>query len=363
MTCLTAKLASAVVACLAVAASVTALANAANAADCLTERGPRTPEGDHWFYRLERGTQRHCWYLRSAGGKASQAAPASGAPSSLARQVTPQPLPGEAPAQAGGTPAQRNQAAAPAQAAAAPPGRQTLPSGPGQGAAAEPAQASAPPSVDMATPALSPASSPPAARAPADGTMQAPAAVARDPGPDAQAAAVIAPRAPAPANPPAEKPRPAAVSLQMLLLVILGALALAGLTASFIYRYGQRRQTVRMTARERRAAIRQSFANARRPPWAEQGTGDRTAPPNERIAPLFGPAAPRVDEAAPRLARAAPRHERSTPHIKRTAPHLVRTARKSSAVRSAAPARTSPDKSARIEDLLSQLLRGQQSDA
>src|SRR5215831_5981490 len=72
---LNAKFASAVVACLVAGAAFTTVRNAANAAECLTEPRQDTPKGQHWFYRIEHGTNRHCWYLRDEGGKVSHAEP------------------------------------------------------------------------------------------------------------------------------------------------------------------------------------------------------------------------------------------------------------------------------------------------
>ena len=61
-----ARLASAFL--LSVAASLALMAgpgSAARAADsCITEPKAETPQGKHWYYRIERGTGRHCWYLR-----------------------------------------------------------------------------------------------------------------------------------------------------------------------------------------------------------------------------------------------------------------------------------------------------------
>jgi hypothetical protein len=43
----------------------TAAVRAANAADdCLTEPSGPTTQGKHWYYHIERGTGRHCWYQR-----------------------------------------------------------------------------------------------------------------------------------------------------------------------------------------------------------------------------------------------------------------------------------------------------------
>ncbi len=48
--------------------------------DCLSAPNEQTPAGSHWYYRIERGTKRHCWYLREEGEKVSQSAPSSAAP-------------------------------------------------------------------------------------------------------------------------------------------------------------------------------------------------------------------------------------------------------------------------------------------
>ena len=56
--------------------------------DCLSAPKGQTPEGSHWYYRIERGTKRHCWYLRAEGDTLSQAAPQSTLPS--AKPLPPQ---------------------------------------------------------------------------------------------------------------------------------------------------------------------------------------------------------------------------------------------------------------------------------
>ena len=66
-----AKSASAIVVCL-VAGAPFAIPHAANAAECLTEPRQDTPQGQHWYYRLERGTKRHCWYLRGESKDAAE---------------------------------------------------------------------------------------------------------------------------------------------------------------------------------------------------------------------------------------------------------------------------------------------------
>jgi hypothetical protein len=44
------------------------------AEECLATPKDETPTGKHWYYRIERGTNRHCWYLREEGETSSQAA-------------------------------------------------------------------------------------------------------------------------------------------------------------------------------------------------------------------------------------------------------------------------------------------------
>ena len=45
--------------------------------ECLTTPKDEATPGKHWYYRIERGTKRHCWYLRNGGETSSQAAPST----------------------------------------------------------------------------------------------------------------------------------------------------------------------------------------------------------------------------------------------------------------------------------------------
>jgi hypothetical protein len=36
---------------------------------CLSKPGSTAPQGSHWYYRVERATGRHCWYLGAQGAK------------------------------------------------------------------------------------------------------------------------------------------------------------------------------------------------------------------------------------------------------------------------------------------------------
>jgi hypothetical protein len=207
----------------AVSQTTPAAPSAANAAasDCLASPKGAAPQGQHWFYRLDRATKRQCWYLRAEGGKATQSA-----------QATADTPDADSPA----PPSVQNARAeyiAP-QAAAAP---------------NTPAAASAPPTAQQPS------------RTVADSNAEQPAVAARWP----DAAATAAAPAPAPVAAAAKPAKPAAPvalaaadstadkptgSLQMLLLVIGGALTLAGLLASIIYRFAGGR--VRVPASERR---------------------------------------------------------------------------------------------------------------
>ncbi|MCK1276201.1 hypothetical protein IVB46_13355 [Bradyrhizobium sp. 61] len=213
------------------APEATSSANAAS--DCLASPKGVAPQGQHWYYRLERGTKRQCWYLRAEGGKDSAKAVQTA-------QAAP-----DAPTADSAAPQQQH----PVQDARAEyltPQGNAAPATPNAPAPAKPA-----PTQQAATPS-------------ADSNAQQPAIATRWPDASAAAASPEPQTAPAPVAspaPPSAKPSksPAPVtlatadattdkatgSLQTLLLVIGGALALAGLLASIIYRFaGGRRVRV-----------------------------------------------------------------------------------------------------------------------
>ncbi|MBR0831852.1 hypothetical protein JQ612_01510 [Bradyrhizobium manausense] len=211
------------------APSVPSAASTANAAsECLTSPRDATPQGQHWHYRVERGTKRQCWYLRAEGGKATPSAQATDvtnaaptAPPSVqdarAEYVGPQT-----------SPAANAPPPAPAATAQAP-GATT------DGNAPQPAVATRWPDTAPAAVSPAPQSAPvSAAAAPADAQ------------PSAQPSASPAPVALAAADSAADKPTG---SVQMLLLVIGGALTLAGLLASVIYRFAGGRGRVQAADR------------------------------------------------------------------------------------------------------------------
>ncbi len=76
----TATLVSAAIAGLCAGISLTASIGAipARAADeCLTAPKSETPGGGHWYYRIEHPSNRHCWHLREEGDAQAQTAPSN----------------------------------------------------------------------------------------------------------------------------------------------------------------------------------------------------------------------------------------------------------------------------------------------
>lgn len=60
------------------AVGIGAPTNTARADDCLTAPNSAAPEGSHWYYHIDRATQRKCWHVRATDQSAEQtAAPAS----------------------------------------------------------------------------------------------------------------------------------------------------------------------------------------------------------------------------------------------------------------------------------------------
>ncbi|MBR0956972.1 hypothetical protein JQ566_06390 [Bradyrhizobium japonicum] len=213
----------------------TASSTANAAPDCLAAPKDAAPQGQHWYYRLDRTTKRKCWYLRAAGDKDSAKTAQAASDTPTADAPPPQQHPVQDARAEYLTP--RSGAAlktpnAPAQAAAATPLQQSADQ-PTDGNAQQPAGAAPWPDVSAA-------SAPPA-------PPPAPAVVAAAAQPSAKPSKSPAPVAPAAAdNSTTDKPTG---SLQMLVLVIGGALALAGLLASLIYRFAGAR--VRLESADR----------------------------------------------------------------------------------------------------------------
>jgi hypothetical protein len=227
--------------------------------DCLSGPQDQAPHGGHWHYRIDHATKRHCWYLKDE--KLSQNAAANSSPS--AKPVSPNAeaatqrsiadAHAELPARAALEPSKHGDGLAPAIAADAP---IALPAAETQGSVVA---ARWPDQSETNSSAVS---------APTAGNS----AVAAPPDSDAMpspspAAATLAAADSSPENP--------SDSIQTLLLVILGALALAGLIGSMVFRLGNLRWTGRRKIPVDRQAIWESANIDRRSLPIDPGAGAR----------------------------------------------------------------------------------------
>jgi hypothetical protein len=267
-----AKFASAIFASFLAGAPITIITSSFThaASDCQTEPGSETRQGQHWYYRIQHGTKRHCWYLREEGERAEQATSSEGTAAASRRNETAvrgsiADAHGELPSprvrvqQDGGASAARPRANMPT---AATPEDNQYP-----GAIASPADGAPRSLVASRLPEpLAVDSSDPAPEASA--TMVADAS----PTPQAESSPALAPVTLAAAAAPIQK---TGGSLRMVLLVILGALALASLMGNVVYRLGRARHVARAAARRR--DIWESADPARSPSSADRQTGNLAA--------------------------------------------------------------------------------------
>jgi hypothetical protein len=237
---------------------------------CLS--GPKgvAPKGSHWYYRIDHATKRNCWYVRAEGEKpaASQNSPLS--------QTSPQaetPLqPSVANARAEAGPADIGQSNAVA-AESAPP------------AAANNAQGSDAPAADSGQSTVASRWLDQAGADMVTGSTPEPAdsgASMNSPAPSAAVAPLAA------ANARSASPSSSAPTL---LLVIVGALALAALLAGVIFRFGNARRN-----------DRQDFGRDRRAPWDSIDAGATIRSPplaTETLAPQTRPARDRHEAVIP----------------------------------------------------------------
>ncbi|MGY3036491.1 hypothetical protein ACVIIV_005661 [Bradyrhizobium sp. USDA 4354] len=243
----------------------TASSTATAAPDCLAAPKDAAPQGQHWYYRLDRTTKRKCWYLRAAGDKDSAKTAQTASDTPTADAPAPQqhavqdaraeyltPRSGAAP----------NTPNAPAQAAAATPVQQSGDQA-ADGNAQQPAGAAPWPDVSTAS---APPAPPPAPTAVAT-AAQPSAKPSKSPSPVALAAAD---------NSTTDKPTG---SFQMLLLVIGGALALAGILASLIYRFAGARVRRQSTDRHAHWGDREMQNQVgSRAPWLDSKPADARPP-------------------------------------------------------------------------------------
>jgi hypothetical protein len=297
-----AKFVSAIFASVLAGASLAAVSlDAVRAADdCLAAPKAETPEGSHWYYRIERATKRHCWYLRAEGETPSQAAaPNASAP---AKPVAP----------IAAAPMQRSVADAHAElpplTSVKPPGRNDGP------AAAAPANPTMGNDNNASVADANASQSVVASRWPDPSAVSS---TLRPPPPPSQMAANVqpepqsdSPQADSSQSDSAAAPPPAAAvvplaaadssqglpaSLPMLLAVMTGALMLAGITASVVLKLGRRTAGGRMR-RDRiwDAVDRDAIGLAphpdadvvpRRPHFPRDL--DQPAEPNDRVAEFY----------------------------------------------------------------------------
>jgi hypothetical protein len=227
-----------------------AIDGAANATDnCLSGPKGAAPKGSHWYYRIDHATKRNCWYVRAEGEK-----PVGSQNSSLT-QATPQ----------AETPLQPSIANARAEASPADIGQSNA-------TAATPA-----PAVDADTDnPQSTVASRWLDRPDAD-SKNASAPMPTDSGADVNSPTPVAEAPLAAADMPAA---PGFRSVQPLLVAIAGAIALAGLMAGVIFRFGSA------------ARMDREIPGARRAPWDSISVQLATPSP-----PLASPRTPRAEVA------------------------------------------------------------------
>jgi hypothetical protein len=221
---------------------------AARADDCLSAPKDDPPGGSHWYYRIEHGTKRHCWYLRPEGEQQTQTAapnpslPATPAPPK-AEGATPRSLAdahAELPARTSIAPQKNSDAPF----ATMPTATATATANDGFAPAAQPPQslfASRWPETSGVGPATGPqpATIELAANLPPN-AVAAPAPVAAAAVPVTAAAVPLAAADTSQSLPP---------SVPKLLGVMTGALALAGITAAIVFKLGGARRPSRRRLR------------------------------------------------------------------------------------------------------------------
>jgi hypothetical protein len=268
------------------------------AEDCLAAPKDQTPQGSHWYYRVDHATKRHCWYLGEKRETLSQVAPSTASPA--AKPVPPKTE----------TTVQRSIANAraelpPTRAADAIAGPLTSATIADAAGANNPranardantqlsAIASRWPDQSDASSSVAPAPT----TSSSDGSVQ--------PTSDAAPDADIAPVTLAAADASSEKTETRSSSIQMLLLVMIGALSLAGLIGSAVFKFGNTQRTGRRAVRVDRRAIWDSVSTDRRSPaFPSSGERPRRAETTRKLAVADEPD-DRMAEMLARLARSA----------------------------------------------------------
>jgi hypothetical protein len=282
----TAKFASAVLASFLAGAPLATVSHSAAGAvdDCLSGPKGQTPQGAHWYYRIDHATKRHCWYL------ADERAPQTAAPNSSA-STKPAPQDADAtmqqsvanaraelPAQPRIEPSNRNGGIAPALSA------DTVRT-PDSGDAITP---QAPPSQSVVAsrwpdPSGAESSTNPLPNRPDPGIRPNP--VSQD-----QSTSILAASPFAAADVSSETP---SYSLQMQLAALMGVLALAGITGAAIFKIRNSQRLLPSEIRRRRGPIWESTDDDRivlsRHPGAHGFARgfDQAADRSDRVAEFF----------------------------------------------------------------------------
>lgn len=229
--------------------ATTNTANTKTADTCLSAPKGTAPAGSHWFYHLDRSTQKKCWYLGEAKNEtktetknkaakaattATQQPPAAAVPDTPTADATPpQSQPAPQPAIRKSVADAHAEWPSPQAVAAPVPSADAGQAG-STAATSDPAAAGAPAGADAQSSDVNARWLDASSMAGTNGTRRAadqPTVVAQADATSQQAAAP-APAAPATAEASVEK----SSSTQMLLIVMVGALALAGLVSALVFR-------------------------------------------------------------------------------------------------------------------------------
>jgi pyruvate/2-oxoglutarate dehydrogenase complex dihydrolipoamide acyltransferase (E2) component len=260
----------------------------ARAADeCLSAPKDETPAGSHWYYRLDHASKRHCWYLREEGERLSQAAVSNSSPpakpiapkAEAAPQRSLADARAELPAQTPVETPRRDVARPPAVAADPAVGEDNGATGTAAGrsivASRWPGQSDAAPSFDPAP-------------------AQADSGTRGNSPPPAQPPAILAAGQFAAADAPAQT---RGYSVRMQLAALLGALALAGMIGTVVFKSTGARRLRQARIRPYRGPVWQPTdddsillspqpdALPRRPGFAREP--DPGAERNDRISEFF----------------------------------------------------------------------------
>lgn len=234
---------------------------------CLAAPKAATPRGSHWYYHIEAGTKRHCWYLRDERGKTANAGTGTSSPA---------PAPNEPAAADAATQSQPVITDARAEFV------DTAPAG-------SPANA-APSPIQEPTPANNAAQGADTSKSavttrwpdPATSVQQQPApSAAVAPKPTSQLLGERSEPGPAVRVASAPPPQASSYSMPMLLGGLAGALAFAGFLGFTVVKFGSLSRRGRM--RRRPESIWDNAATGQSPPpWQTQQTQEANPVPTPR---------------------------------------------------------------------------------